>query len=294
MPVPASAARAARDRLRVPAGGDLDLDPPVAVAERVGDPAAERPGRTVGRDAERHAADDPRRRRDAQPLGEQRGEPEAAAMRLEIPGRGLERRAGERIAADALAQQRVHRLGPLELAVEQARDQELRQQQPRGAERLLGVERQLERRGLAVAHVAVGVVEHHDERAADGHGAAADRERLAEGEGELVEVDVGQAHSQDGEGGEDGEDGAGDWARVQPLSSRAQRGILVAAFEPFPGKIPRCARDDRSATFHLQHHSAHHHAPPPHTSRNLSSPPLRCSTPSRSSSSMPATKPSAG
>ena len=38
---------------------------------------------------------------DTEPLREQRRQPGAATMRLQIPRRGLQRRAGERIAADA-------------------------------------------------------------------------------------------------------------------------------------------------------------------------------------------------
>ena len=98
------------------------------------------------------------------------------------------------LPADAVLEERVDLLGAAHLTIDEARDEDLLEQVARGAERLLGVERQLERRRFAVADVAGLVMEHDDQRAADGHRAAGDDERLAQREGELVELDAGQAH----------------------------------------------------------------------------------------------------
>ena len=125
----------------IPARRDLDLDPPIAVGERIVDPAPQRVGRAVRRNPQCDATGDPLGRRDAEPLGKQVGQADPAAMRLEVPRRGLERGPRERIAADSVLQQGVHRLRALDLAADQPRDEHLFEQQPRRAEGLLGVER---------------------------------------------------------------------------------------------------------------------------------------------------------
>src|SRR5690349_16762688 len=93
------------DRLRVPRGGDLDLDPAVSVGNRVFDPALEGPDRAIGRDAKRYAARNPRRGCNTEPFGQQGGDAGPATMGLEIPGRGLERGPGERVPAHALPEE---------------------------------------------------------------------------------------------------------------------------------------------------------------------------------------------
>src|SRR5216110_2356888 len=76
-------------------------------------------------------------------------EPDAATVRVEIPGGGLDPGAREGIAADGVAQGGVHGLGGVELPPQDPRDQDALNQVAGARQRLLGVERQLERRRLA-------------------------------------------------------------------------------------------------------------------------------------------------
>ena len=166
-------------RLRVPAGGHLDLHAAVAVGQRVLDPPPERSQGAVRRNAECHAAGNRGRGREAHAFTEQRSDAGAPAVGLEVPGRGLERRPGEGIAPNAVLQESVDLLGTAHSTIGEAGNQDLLEQVMRGPERLFGIERQLERGRFSVADVAGLVVEHDDERAADGHRAAGDDERLA-------------------------------------------------------------------------------------------------------------------
>src|SRR6266404_9695434 len=90
---------------------DLDFDASVAVLQRLVHAARQGLGAAILGNAERHAAGKARPRDDAEPLGDELGQPRAAAMRLEVPRRRLDPRPGERIAAHILPQRGVHRLG---------------------------------------------------------------------------------------------------------------------------------------------------------------------------------------
>ena len=50
-------------------------------------------------------------------------------MRLEVPGSGLERGASERVAANALAEERVHGLGAFDLPTHEPWDEDLLEHQ---------------------------------------------------------------------------------------------------------------------------------------------------------------------
>src|SRR5437016_5518223 len=153
-------------------------------------------GRPVFGDPEGHAARNAARRLDLEARGEELWEPDAATVRVEIPGGGLDPGAREGIAADGVAQGGVHGLGGVELPPQDPRDQDALNQVAGARQRLLGVERQLERRRLAVANVAFAVVQHDDDGVARADAAARDDERLDEGERELVQLSPSDAHPQ--------------------------------------------------------------------------------------------------
>ena len=68
-----------------------------------------------------------------QPLAEQGGEPGARAARLQVPGRGLERGAGEAVSSDADAERASTSSGPARFTIDEARDQHALQQMARAA-----------------------------------------------------------------------------------------------------------------------------------------------------------------
>ena len=126
----------------------------------------------------------------------QRREAGVPPVRLQVPCRRLDRRAGEAVAPHPGAQRGIHRLGRLELQADHARDQYMLQQVPRARQGLVGVEGQLERRRFAVAPVSRLVVEDHHQRTPLVHGAARDHEGLDQRQRELQELDPDDAHQE--------------------------------------------------------------------------------------------------
>ena len=205
----------------VPPRRHLDLDPPVALSERVVHVARERGRVPVFGDPQRHTARHARRRPHAESLGEELGQSHVAPSRFQVPRGGLDARARERIAAHPLAERRVHLLGRGELPTHDARDEDAPHELGSPRERLLRVERQLEWRRFPEPGPPVFIVEHDDERATLRHRPARDHERLEQRQRQLEQLSAGDTHrAQDRESATPRCDVPG---RPDPRAPRARR-----------------------------------------------------------------------